>query len=216
MISQFTWPNFRSGSDKDACKVIIDEYKFTNDVKYGKTKIFIRTPQTLFALERARNQLLPGIVTLIQKTWRGKKIRQYINELEFKFRRAKSMKDFGKSILWPAPPLSMRSVTKILRNVYNRWRAQQILSRIPKHDWPQMKLKITAASILMNKRYDFGLKRKWEGNYLSSPSENLHYTVFNDSVNNLKNSKHFNTVLFSCFVTKFNKFNKVSNFFYCL
>lgn len=97
-----------------------------------------------------------------------------------------------------------------------RWRAQQILSRIPKHDWPQMKLKITAASILMNKRYDFGLKRKWEGNYLSSPSENLHYTVFNDSVNNLKNSKHFNTVLFSCFVTKFNKFNKVSNFFYCL
>lgn len=143
MISQFTWPNFRSGSDKDACKVIIDEYKFTNDVKYGKTKIFIRTPQTLFALERARNQLLPGIVTLIQKTWRGyvvrqqykrmkalmtmikvyrrKKIRQYINELEFKFRRAKSMKDFGKSILWPAPPLSMRSVTKILRNVYNRY-----------------------------------------------------------------------------------------------
>ncbi|VEN53868.1 unnamed protein product [Callosobruchus maculatus] len=70
MISQFTWPNFRSGTDKDAVRVIMDEKKFTDDVKYGKTKIFIRSPKTLFALENARNELIPGIVTLIQKTWR--------------------------------------------------------------------------------------------------------------------------------------------------
>lgn len=72
MISQFTWPNFRGGTDKDGVKVIMDENKFTEDVKYGKTKIFIRSPRTLFALENSRNALIPGIVTLIQKTWRGK------------------------------------------------------------------------------------------------------------------------------------------------
>ncbi|KAJ8950584.1 hypothetical protein NQ314_007808, partial [Rhamnusium bicolor] len=67
MISQFTWPNFRSGSDKDGVKVIMDENNFTDDVKYGKTKLFIRSPRTLFALETSRNNLIPGIVTLIQK-----------------------------------------------------------------------------------------------------------------------------------------------------
>nr|CAH7751169.1 unnamed protein product [Callosobruchus chinensis] len=76
MISQFTWPNFRSGSDKDAVRVIMDEKRFSDDVKYGKTKIFIRSPKTLFALENARNELIPGIVTLIQKTWRGSSTRK--------------------------------------------------------------------------------------------------------------------------------------------
>lgn len=71
MISQFTWPNFRSGSEKDGVRVIMDENNFADDVKYGKTKLFIRSPKTLFALENARNTLIPGIVTLIQKTWRG-------------------------------------------------------------------------------------------------------------------------------------------------
>lgn len=72
MISQFTWPNFRGGSDRDGTKVIMDEHGFSSDVKYGHTKIFIRSPRTLFALEHARNELIPGIVTLIQKVWRGK------------------------------------------------------------------------------------------------------------------------------------------------
>lgn len=52
MISEFTWPNFRTGSAKDGTKVLIEEKGFQNDVKYGKTKIFIRSPRTLFALER--------------------------------------------------------------------------------------------------------------------------------------------------------------------
>lgn len=232
MISQFTWPNFRSGSDKDACKVIMDENRFSDDVKYGKTKIFIRTPQTLFALERARNSLIPGIVTLIQKTWRGyvarqqykkmkalmtmikvyrqKKIREYICALDNKFKNAKKMRDYGKSILWPAPPLSLRETTKHLKNIYNKWRASMILKRIPRNEWPQMKLKITAASALINKRPYYGVNRKWEGNYLSSHIENNNYTVFNEAVNNLRNTKHFTNVLFSSFVTKFNKFNKVA------
>ncbi|CAG9816020.1 unnamed protein product, partial [Phaedon cochleariae] len=232
MISQFTWPNFRSGSDKDACKVIMDENNFSNDVKYGKTKLFIRTPQTLNALEHARNLLIPGIATLIQKTWRGyvareqykrmkalltmvkvyrqKKMREYVTALESKFRRAKSMKDYGKSIVWPAPPLALRDTTRSLRQIFNRWRAQMILSRIPRNEWPQMKLKITAASALVNKRARYGVNRKWEGNYLSTHAENNNYTAFNEAVNNLRNTKRFGAVLFSSYVTKFNKFNKVA------
>lgn len=71
MISHYTWPNFRKGTDKDGTKVIMDEMQFSADVKYGITKVFVRSPKTLFALEQRRNDLIPSIVTLIQKTWRG-------------------------------------------------------------------------------------------------------------------------------------------------
>lgn len=54
MISQYTWPNFRGGSDRDGVQTLLDEKGFGNDVKYGHTKIFIRSPQTLFALEKVR------------------------------------------------------------------------------------------------------------------------------------------------------------------
>lgn len=52
MISQYTWPNFRGGTDKDGVRTLLNEKGFNNDVKYGHTKIFIRSPQTLFALEK--------------------------------------------------------------------------------------------------------------------------------------------------------------------
>lgn len=42
MISEYTWPNFRAGNDKDGVKFLIDEKGFSNDVKFGHTKIFIR------------------------------------------------------------------------------------------------------------------------------------------------------------------------------
>jgi myosin-1 len=59
MISQFTWPNFRAGSDKDGTRVLVEEQKFGHDVKYGNTKIFIRSPATLFALEKVRFLCIP-------------------------------------------------------------------------------------------------------------------------------------------------------------
>jgi len=67
MISLRTWPNFREGSAKEGVKVILDEQAHSSDVQYGKTKIFIRHPQTLLALETARSDRIPGICTLLQK-----------------------------------------------------------------------------------------------------------------------------------------------------
>lgn len=51
MISGFTWPNYKC-SEKEATRALINENNFSNDVKYGNTKLFIRSPQTLFALEK--------------------------------------------------------------------------------------------------------------------------------------------------------------------
>lgn len=54
MISQYTWPNFKGGNDEDGVRMLMDEKGFSNDVEYGHTKIFIRSPKTLFELEKVR------------------------------------------------------------------------------------------------------------------------------------------------------------------
>ncbi|KMQ97753.1 myosin-ia-like isoform x1 protein [Lasius niger] len=195
MISQYTWPNFRGGNDKDGVRTLMEEKNFSNDVKYGHTKIFIRSPQTLFALEKARSDLIPGIVVLLQKQWRGYLCRQkykkmkaalilmyhykrykqrvYINELERTFRSAKNMQNYGKHLPWPRENFAM-----------------------------------AAGAVLRSKRSYWGQDRRWEGNYLSKPEENPQSDVFNSSINNLRNTDHFKTVLFSAFIRKTNRFNK--------
>lgn len=43
------------------------------------------------------------------------------------------------------------------------------------------------------------------------PNENTQYSLYNGSVNNMKNLDNFKTVLFSSFVRKFNHCNKMSD-----
>lgn len=66
-MSKKTWPNPKSGNSKDNVSVILKELNFENDVRYGTTKVFIRTPQTVFGLESKRIEKLPKIVIYLQK-----------------------------------------------------------------------------------------------------------------------------------------------------
>lgn len=230
MISQYTWPNFRGGEDKDGVRTLMEEKGFQNDVQYGKTKIFIRSPKTLFALEKARSDLIPGIVILLQKQWRGylgrkryKKMKAaltimkyyrryklyvYISDLSKTFKHAKSLADYGKHLPWPRESFAVRPSVPLLKKIFARWRAWMILRHIPKEEWPQLRLKMTAGAALCKKRAHWGQERNWEGNYLAYLRENPHSDIFNASVNNLRNTDHFKSILFSAFVKKTNKHNK--------
>ena len=53
MICKTTWPNPR-GSDRDGTQEILKDQKLAEDVTYGKTKIFIKSPETVFHLEQVR------------------------------------------------------------------------------------------------------------------------------------------------------------------
>lgn len=66
MIVKETWPNYK-GIEKDGVAVIIDHNSFSSDVKYGRTKLFIRTPKTVFELEKIRAQVLPNLILFLQK-----------------------------------------------------------------------------------------------------------------------------------------------------
>ncbi|XP_023296245.2 unconventional myosin ID [Lucilia cuprina] len=230
MISQYTWPNFRAGSDRDGVRVLIEEKGFGQDVKYGHTKIFIRSPRTLFSLEKQRNEMIPHIVILLQKQVRGwiarqnykkmkaamvimrayktYKLRSYVQDLANRFRPAKNMKDYGRSIQWPHPPLAGRRAEPGLRRIFDNWRAYMVLRKYPRSEWPQLRLQIITATAIKGRRPYWGQQRKWVGDYLANSQDNSAYLAYSTNVKNLKNHDGFKSVLFSSFVKKFNKHNK--------
>ena len=42
------------GDAEEGTRVLLEDRKFLKDVTFGKTKIFVRSPSTLFELEKAR------------------------------------------------------------------------------------------------------------------------------------------------------------------
>lgn len=230
MLSEYTWPNFRGGNDKEGVRVLMNEKGFSNDVKYGSTKIFIRSPQTLFTLERMRNDMIPHIVILLQRQVRGwlarqlykrmkaaavvmrwyrrQKLSGYVQQLADTFRNAKQMRDYGKNLPWPVPPLAGRYAEEQLKVLFNKWRASMILKKYPRSEWPRLRLQIIAADAFKKRRRYWGQDGKWLGNYLSNTHENSNYNSYNASINNMKNTEAFRVVAFSSFVKKFNHFNK--------
>ncbi|NXT37308.1 MYO1A protein, partial [Pelecanoides urinatrix] len=71
MLSPGTWPRW-TGTDREGVKVLLAELAFPpEELAFGHTKIFIRSPRTLFELERRRQERLAELATLIQKTFRG-------------------------------------------------------------------------------------------------------------------------------------------------
>ena len=70
MLIKETWPTYQ-GIDKDGVGAIINETGYTSDVKYGRTKLFIRTPMTVFELEKLRAEIVPTLVMLLQRVRRN-------------------------------------------------------------------------------------------------------------------------------------------------
>lgn len=70
MVVKETWPSY-NGIDKDGVGVIVSETGHTSDVKYGRTKLFIRTPKTVFELEKLRAEIVPKLVLFLQKVRRN-------------------------------------------------------------------------------------------------------------------------------------------------
>ena len=66
-----TWPNPRHGSSaRDNVAAILGEYQLQSDVRYGTTKVFVRSPKTLFTLESRRDERIPHLVLFLQKVRR--------------------------------------------------------------------------------------------------------------------------------------------------
>ncbi|XP_039752928.1 unconventional myosin ID [Pararge aegeria] len=224
MLSQYTWPNFRGACDKDAVMVLLRDLQLS-DVQFGHTKLFIRSARTVHGLEAARAELLPSIVVLLQKLWRGTlarmryrkmraalvifnawkryRFRRYIVELQTELQRHR-----GLIQRWPAAP--RRVAVSLLQGAYRRWRAYLTLKPIPRDQWPQLKLKISAASALKSRRSQWGASRIWKGDYLAINSYNDKSATYQSAMSSLHRSQNVGKALFSCRIHKFNRYNKLA------
>ncbi|XP_035688494.1 unconventional myosin-Id-like isoform X2 [Branchiostoma floridae] len=233
MISQYTWPNHRMASDMAAVQLLVQERGFKHDVAYGKTKIFIRTPQTLYQLEESRAKLIPGIVLFIQKMWRGGlarmrarrmraiyaimgryrvyKMRSFLVDLLDRFYNVRNMADYGRSVAWPQPPAVLEEFVTQLRKAHNGWWARHIIAQIPERDRKEVRLKSIAYGHLHGNRKDWGLNQRWRGNYLGLSEDIQKAKLFNNSLNSLVAQDRFKEVLFSAHVKKVNHHNKSSD-----
>lgn len=101
-----------------------------------------------------------------------------------------------QSIIWPPSNFAVRQFEPSLRSIYKRWKAYKLLSPYPRSEWPQLRCKVYAASILWGKRHSWGSERMWRVDYLSSPMENVGNANYVVALNNIKNSDRFNQVNF--------------------
>uniref|UniRef100_A0A4W6DY58 Unconventional myosin-Id n=1 Tax=Lates calcarifer TaxID=8187 RepID=A0A4W6DY58_LATCA len=178
MISEFTWPNHDLPSDKDAVKRLLQGCGFDHDVAYGKTKVFIRTPRTLFSLEEQRAEMVQRIVLFLQKVWRGTiarmryrrmraaliilqayrryKVKSYIREVNRRFKNVRSMKDYGRHVKWPTPP---KVLPFFLCVRASRWWAWTLIKGLSPEEALQVRAKVASLEALKGQRADLGLQR---------------------------------------------------------
>uniref|UniRef100_A0A7N9AQW4 Unconventional myosin-Ib n=1 Tax=Mastacembelus armatus TaxID=205130 RepID=A0A7N9AQW4_9TELE len=77
MLCKQTWPHWR-GPAREGVEVLMANLQVpAEEFSYGRSKIFIRNPRTLFFLEERRRQCLQDLATLIQKIYRGWKCRSH-------------------------------------------------------------------------------------------------------------------------------------------
>ncbi|XP_064354683.1 unconventional myosin-Ia isoform X3 [Dromaius novaehollandiae] len=71
MLGKKTWPRW-AGSERAGAEALLAELPIpAEELAYGHTKLFIRSPRTLFDLERRRQERVAELATLIQKMFRG-------------------------------------------------------------------------------------------------------------------------------------------------
>ncbi|NXX43276.1 MYO1A protein, partial [Tricholaema leucomelas] len=71
MLSPRTWPRW-AGGDREGTEVLMEDLAFpAEELAFGHTKIFIRSPRTLFDLEKRRQERVVELAVLIQKMFRG-------------------------------------------------------------------------------------------------------------------------------------------------
>ncbi|XP_039370490.1 unconventional myosin-Ia isoform X2 [Mauremys reevesii] len=81
MLCKQTWPKWKGGA-RDGVQALLTELRIPPaELAYGRSKIFIRTPRTLFDLEDRRRLRLADLASLIQATYRGWRCRTHYQQM---------------------------------------------------------------------------------------------------------------------------------------
>ncbi|XP_071449354.1 unconventional myosin-Ia-like [Hetaerina americana] len=79
MLSIHTWPCWRGAAAEGVSYLLRTLPISASEFAFGRTKLFIRCPRTVFELEEFRKERLEDLATLLQKVWRGwRRRRQFL------------------------------------------------------------------------------------------------------------------------------------------
>uniref|UniRef100_A0A6Q2XR34 Myosin IB n=1 Tax=Esox lucius TaxID=8010 RepID=A0A6Q2XR34_ESOLU len=127
MLCKQTWPHWR-GAARDGVEVLLTDCSVpAEEFAYGRSKIFIRNPRTLFTLEERRRACLEDLATLIQKIYRGWRCRTQFLLLKKSqvvvaawYRRYAQQKKYQK----------IKSATLVMQSFIRGWKARKILRQL--------------------------------------------------------------------------------------
>ncbi|KAM7380771.1 hypothetical protein PAMP_004044 [Pampus punctatissimus] len=127
MLCKRTWPHWR-GPAREGVEVLMADLQVPGEeFSYGRSKIFIRNPRTLFFLEERRRQCLEDLATLIQKIYRGWKCRSHFLLLKKSqvvvaawYRRYAQQKKYQK----------IKSATTVVQSYTRGWQARKLLREL--------------------------------------------------------------------------------------
>ncbi|CAL1582720.1 unnamed protein product [Knipowitschia caucasica] len=127
MLCKRTWPHWR-GPAREGVEVLMTDLQVNpEEFSYGRSKIFIRNPRTLFSLEERRKQCLEDLATLIQKIYRGWKCRTRFLLLKQSqitvaawYRRYAQQKKYKR----------IKSATTVVQSYTRGWQARKLLREL--------------------------------------------------------------------------------------
>uniref|UniRef100_A0A803YBX0 Myosin IB n=1 Tax=Meleagris gallopavo TaxID=9103 RepID=A0A803YBX0_MELGA len=127
MLCKQTWPHWR-GPARTGVEVLFNELEIPEEeFSFGRSKIFIRNPRTLFKLEDLRKQRLEDLATLIEKIYRGWKCRTRFLLMKKSqiviaawFRRYAQQKKYQK----------IKSSAIIVQSYIRGWKARELLREL--------------------------------------------------------------------------------------
>ncbi|KAM4608358.1 unconventional myosin-Ib isoform 3-T4 [Polymixia lowei] len=127
MLCKQTWPHWRGPAREGVEVLMADRQVPTEEFAYGRSKIFIRNPRTLFFLEERRRRCLQDLATLIQKIYRGWKCRTHFLLLKQSqvvvaawYRRYAQQKKYQ----------NIKSATIMVQSFARGWKARKILREL--------------------------------------------------------------------------------------
>ncbi|XP_043217178.1 unconventional myosin-Ia-like isoform X2 [Amphibalanus amphitrite] len=165
MLSLHTWPSWCGLAAEGVTYLLRDLPSSMAEYAFGRTKLFIRSPETVYELEEYRRDRLEELATLIQKTWRG-----WRQHRLFEAMRKSQIIIASNWRTWKAKEelraMKQRRRTewaaRLVQRAYRGWKRRRFLLRLAHHlpsesplcrEWPRAPPPCQHASALLYKLY---------------------------------------------------------------
>ncbi|KAL7989856.1 hypothetical protein Chor_012522 [Crotalus horridus] len=170
ILCKETWPHWK-GSARNGVQNVLNSLSIDpKELAYGHTKIFIRTPSTLFDLERRRQQRVQELAALIQATFRAWRCRKHYQEIRRSqmlisawFRGQRERKKY----------LKMKTSAILLQAYVRSWKSRKLLRELR-----EQKCRAQAATTISAYWKGYQIRKEYKKYFRTGASERIANFVY--------------------------------------